>query len=260
MSNRKILFFDIDGTLLSEEENIIPNSTIEALAKVKQNGHLVFINTGRPKATVPQEIKDLNPDGYVCGCGTYIEYHQKELLHKTLTNKRCHEIINDLLVNKIAAVLEGKHQVSFINPINHQEVSKISDFYTNLNYNIIDIGDKMTFDKFTIFFNDESDIASFKKTITDFNYIVRGSYMGEIVPLGYSKATGIQCLLDFFKLNLDDAYVFGDSSNDKSMLDYVKYSIVMGNGQPELFNDAYFVTKKLDEDGIEFALNFLCLI
>lgn len=260
MSNRKILFFDIDGTLLSEEENIIPKSTIEALAKVKENGHLVFINTGRPKATVPQEIKDLNPDGYVCGCGSYIEYHGEELIHKTLTNKRCHEIINNLLVNKIAAVLEGKHQVSFINPINHQGVSKILDFYTNLNYNIIDIDDTMTFDKFTIFFNDESDIESFKRTITDFDYIVRSPYMGEIVPLGYSKATGIQCLLDYFKLNLDDAYVFGDSTNDKSMLDYVKYSVVMGNGQPELFEDVYFVTKNLEDDGIEFALKFFNLI
>ena len=73
--NNKIMFFDIDGTLLSEKTHSIPESTITALKKAKENGHLIFINTGRTFSLIDNCIKDLDPDGYVCGCGTYIRYH-----------------------------------------------------------------------------------------------------------------------------------------------------------------------------------------
>ena len=84
--------------------------------------------------------------------------------------------------------------------------------------------------------------------------------MEKIVPLGCSKATGIQFLLDYFGLDKDDAYVFGDSFNDEAMLRYVKHAIVMGNGEPELFKLAYYVTKDIEEDGIYHALQHLNLI
>lgn len=44
------------------------------------------------------------------------------------------------------------------------------------------------------------------------------------------------------------------------MLEYVKYAIVMGNGNPELFDLAYLVTKSIDDDGIEYAMKQLELI
>ena len=47
MANRKILFFDIDGTLLSHRTLQIPESAKRAIRKAKENGHLIFINTGR---------------------------------------------------------------------------------------------------------------------------------------------------------------------------------------------------------------------
>ena len=44
--------------------------------------------------------------------------------------------------------------------------------------------------------------------------------------------------------------LFGDSNNDIHMPERVTNSIVMGN-EPELFENATFVTKDIDEDGIE---------
>ena len=73
MKNRKILFFDIDGTLLSHRTLQIPESAKRAIRKAKEKGHLVFINTGRTISVVNKEIKELGFDGYICGCGSYIE-------------------------------------------------------------------------------------------------------------------------------------------------------------------------------------------
>ncbi len=119
----------------------------------------------------------------------------------------------------------------------------------------------LSFDKLAVWFDEHGDIETFKSEITkDFEYITRAEDFGEIVPLGCSKATGIQFLLDYFGLDKDDAYVFGDSFNDEAMLRYVKHAIVMGNGEPELFKLAYYVTKDIEEDGIYHALQHLNLI
>ena len=51
-TERKLIFFDIDGTIVTEARDgrIIPDSTRTALRKLQQNGHLCFINTGRALA------------------------------------------------------------------------------------------------------------------------------------------------------------------------------------------------------------------
>ena len=113
MKDRKLLFFDIDGTLLSEKTHTVPQSAKEALKKAKENGHLIFINTGRPISTINQEIHDLNPDGYICGCGTYITYHDQVIYHHQLSKERCKEIASLIKKYEIDAVLESKDHVYF---------------------------------------------------------------------------------------------------------------------------------------------------
>ena len=44
---RKALFFDIDGTLVSEITGVMPESAERAIARTRKAGNLVFINTGR---------------------------------------------------------------------------------------------------------------------------------------------------------------------------------------------------------------------
>ena len=71
--NRKLLFFDIDGTLLAGGiPGYIPDSAIEALKQAQANGHYIFINSGRTYGFMPEAIKEFPFDGYVCGCGTEV--------------------------------------------------------------------------------------------------------------------------------------------------------------------------------------------
>lgn len=44
---RKALFFDIDGTLLSDHKKELPESAARVIAQARRAGHLVFINSGR---------------------------------------------------------------------------------------------------------------------------------------------------------------------------------------------------------------------
>ena len=66
----KIIFFDIDGTLLTPYPWKVPDSTRQALKEARANGHLLFINSGRTYAMISSMIKEMDFDGYVCGCGS----------------------------------------------------------------------------------------------------------------------------------------------------------------------------------------------
>ena len=47
----KTVFFDIDGTIW-DDDMVIPESTLEAVAALKANGHLAFICTGRVREAI----------------------------------------------------------------------------------------------------------------------------------------------------------------------------------------------------------------
>ena len=82
--NRAALFFDIDGTVLSEITKEIPASTVDALKRAHDAGHFLFINTGRTYCSVPVELKKLPFDGYLCGCGIYFTFDEEIIFEKHL--------------------------------------------------------------------------------------------------------------------------------------------------------------------------------
>ena len=170
MKDRKLLFFDIDGTLLSEKTHTVPQSAKEALKKAKENGHLIFINTGRPISTIDQEIHNLNPDGYICGCGTYITYHDQVIYHHQLSKERCKEIAftiwfdHDIQafrdnISQDFDIIERSEEMWEIVPKNHSKATGIQtvadDFKSDLDHCYV-FGDS---------FNDESMLRYVKHSI-----------------------------------------------------------------------------------------------
>ena len=57
--DQKLLFFDIDGTLLTAYPWTIPDSTQQALKAARKNGHLLFINSGRTYTMLPDMIREI---------------------------------------------------------------------------------------------------------------------------------------------------------------------------------------------------------
>ena len=229
--SRKIAFFDIDGTLTSEIDGSVPADAADAIRRARNNGHLMFINTGRCMQNVEGRFRNVGFDGYVCGCGTNIYCTKDNTLQEIL----------------------------YINQ-NHSIVSGIRQYrsFANRNYDMSHDpeSEDFTCDKFVVWFQNLEDIPAFRR-VSDkyFECIDRGGDFREFVPLGFSKATGIQTVLDYYGLTLDDAYAMGDSNNDLSMLSYVKNSIAMGNSSPEsLFTKVSYVTSRSSEGGIRQAL------
>ena len=72
---QKVLFFDIDGTLIWSYGGIqeIPQGVQKELKRLKEQGHKLFICSGRPKAMLDQKWWDGTFDGYVLNNGGYVE-------------------------------------------------------------------------------------------------------------------------------------------------------------------------------------------
>ena len=259
MDKRKILFFDIDETLLSHKTFTIPESTKNALKKAKENGHLILINTGRTQSLIGDDIKELEFDGYICGCGTYIEVDNKVLYNNIVNEDKYNAILESLKKYELKAVLEG------VDAIYIDENSQDDFLLSNLrkqNYPIKSYDlDNMKFNKMFIRYDDNEYIDNFCDETKDiFDYIDHGKGTRELVPKGHSKGSGIDFLVDYLNIEKENTFAFGDSNNDISMLEHVENSIVMGNGNPDLFEKATFVTKNIDEDGIEYAMKHFNII
>ncbi len=106
----------------------------------------------------------------------------------------------------------------------------------------------------------KSDLKCFSRALgLDFEIIDRGSGFYECVPSQYSKATAIELVLKHYGIALEDAYVFGDSTNDLSMFEYAKNCILMGHHSVELEPYATFYTKNVEDDGVAYAMKKLGL-
>src|SRR5690625_363921 len=91
--DKKIIFFDIDGTLVNEEKQI-PTSTKESINQLQQAGAHVAIATGRP----PFMFKDIRDE---LGINTYVSFNGQYV------------------------VLDG--QVIYENPIQMEKIKQLHD-------------------------------------------------------------------------------------------------------------------------------------
>ena len=163
----------------------------------------------------------------------------------------------------IDAILEGKKGVYYDMNIYSEEVIRIKERHTEIGFykgQTFDDPD-IDFDKLVIWTNEYSNFEAFhKKFENDLEFIHRDENFYELVPLEFSKASGIKYLIDYLDIPHENTYAIGDSTNDLSMLEYVKNSIAMGNSHPLLFELVSFVTKDIEEDGIEYALEHYNII
>lgn len=104
----KIIFIDVDGTLVDYENNI-PASAVDAIRCARKNGHKVYISTGRSKAEVYDNIWDIGLDGMIGGNGSYVEDGGKVVMHQLITQDQCKHIVDWLHGRGLEFYLESNN-------------------------------------------------------------------------------------------------------------------------------------------------------
>ena len=81
---KKAVFFDIDRTIW-DWKNEIPESTVTAIRRLRANGHMAFLCSGRARGFIRHpDLLGIGFDGIVSGCGTMIEIQDEVVLYKQL--------------------------------------------------------------------------------------------------------------------------------------------------------------------------------
>ena len=262
---QKLLFFDIDGTLLTEGTGEIPESTRKAVKMAKEEGHLLFVNTGRTRTSLPQKVTSLDFHGYVCGCGTNIFLGDQELLLAKLSNKLCTQVAETVRKYRVPVFYEASDAIYFDHQIPDDDgwIKNAQKIFQLQGRDIEEViqGSEKVYDKLLIVLKPTRQNQELKEYLSRyFLCIDRGGNMYEVIQKDYSKATGIRFLCDYLGKNIEDCYVFGDSENDRSMLEAVPNSIAMGNSEKAIKECCSYVTKDIKEDGIYEAMRHFGLI
>lgn len=261
---KKYVFFDIDGTLWDFNQ-FIPESTKKALSMLRANGHAAYINSGRARSNIiEKELLDLGFEGIIAGCGTHIEKNGKVIFEKLMTNEQIDRALKVLYENHMPTVFEGPEYHYF----NVDDFEGTNDPYAEILKQRLgpiarrtsEIKEGSKINKFSSDICDDTDFEKVMDLLPDFDFINHNGIIIEAIPEGYSKATGIQELMNIENVGLDDIYVIGDSMNDMDMFRLAKHSICMGNGDDRIKAIAEYVTTDLHEDGIYNALMHYGLI
>ena len=258
---RKIIFFDIDGTLISGGSHKIPESAINAIKKARENGHVCIINTGRTKAMVGEELTgQVEFDGILMGCGTMIEYHGVELFHHTFPKELSERILEGLERHHIDALLEGV--TAIYNPgVQNLHTKTFYNYVVNLEtrYPLRPFSEAIgNYDKFFSYVDHRENMEHFAEEFSEeLDFIDRENGFYEVVPKGFSKAGGMEYLANWLNISMDHTVAIGDSNNDIPMFECSGTGIAMEKSSADILAMADHVTTDVQQDGIRNALQWL---
>lgn len=257
---KKIAFFDIDGTMVNVPGGMLhPSSeTKRVIQAFKEQGNYIVVATARTK--IPESVRDIEFDGYICSDGHYIEF-QKEVLVNNLFSKE--EITNQLKIYEEhnGSCKIGGYHGDWISTHTCPNMKEHNRLYTGTNdlrsiALVQDCMDDVLANSVTAVFGSSEDLYAAKEKLPE-NWAITAYDSGDIrmdVHLeGFSKGTACEYLYKHLNIHKDDSYAFGDGDNDIEMLQLVGNGIAMGNAAKHIQEVANDITDTVDNEGIAKA-------
>ena len=262
----RLLFFDIDGTLFDDSHRLPPSVT-PALKKARENGCLLFINTGRTLCNMDARLRDIPLDGWVMGCGARVIFRGTTRKAVEYPPEDSLKIRKTVLSYGIPAVFECDTGMYF-DPAGASwpDIEHFRAFSDRMGLTRLVSEEDREFRavKMFAFSPEKARIQEMLACLAAEGYpyeaIDRGNSGWEVVPAGCSKAGGIDLICRAAGASLESCYAFGDSNNDRAMLEHVPHSVAMGNAPEELKRVCRYVAERPERDGIAGALEMLGLI
>lgn len=275
----KIIFIDVDGTLVDYEANL-PDSAVEAIRKARNNGHKVYISTGRSKAEVYKNLWDIGLDGMIGGNGSYVEADGKVIMHQMITLEQCKRIVDWLHDKKLEFYLESNTGLYASERFEQKADATIKEYAKRKGdtqseqVTVRKIFPEMIFggelyrddlNKVSYVLDTYQDFLDAKEVFTDLQNGTWGgkgeeALFGDIGVKDITKAKAIEHLLKYLNADRKDTIAFGDAAVDIPMLEYCEIGVAMGSGGKEIKEMADFVTDDVEKDGLYKAFAKLKLI
>ncbi len=248
----KAVFFDVDGTLISHKNNVVPESTRIALNLLEKRGIKRIISTGRHMIELEElPVNNIEFDAYITLNGQLCLDSQRNIILENPIDGFEKECLIKLFKEKTIPIMLVEKDSMYINYIDRQveiaqqaistPVPEVKEYTGNEIYQVIAFIEA-----------GEEDLLCQKLTnckITRWN-----DYAVDIIAATGGKTAGVKAYLKANNLEKEETMAFGDGDNDIEMLKYVQIGVAMGNAGCEVKVNADYITDSVDNDGIMKAL------
>ncbi len=272
MNNYKIVFLDIEKTLIGSNRNISIEN-IMAIKKITTKNILTVLTSSRAIDTIIPIAKQINALPYVIANGGAIVkdiIKNNSIFYKTIEKNDLIAILKQATSNSTYIVLDNEEN-HLIENVKYGLIPGKKDGYCLVNSFSKYLKQNDNISACHIIGNSLEFLQSLKNNLINFNvyleirnyYIsneIAANYPGNhyilsIYPANISKKEGIDSLLKYLNINKEEAIAIGDSLNDLDMFDAVGYKVAMENGEQILKAKADFITLDTDHSGVAHALN-----
>lgn len=245
----KIVFFDIDGTLIDMQTKRITPATLDTLRRLRAGGVKICLATGRSPVTLP-EIPGIAFDAYITFNGSLCYTETDTIFSQPIAPGDVRTLVRnaDALGRPVAVATRYKLAANGAD-------EDLRDYFAIANEVPPIVQD---FDALCETQQIYQLMLGCRKK--DYPAVLQGAHGAKIaawwdravdvIPAGGGKGIGIQKTLAYFGLTAAQAAAFGDGNNDCEMLDAVGMGVAMGNASPELKARADAVCGDVAQDGI----------
>ena len=260
--NCKLIVSDFDGTLIDDNQRVLPQVR-EEINKYVENGGIFAVCTGRMLRSILPQVRDLGLKGLViANQGSIIaEIESGKLIKRsgmqyTEIAEICNNIEelgqnvnvyadNDLYsdIPKDNEYLQTYERIIGVETIFVQ--GKMSDFITE---------NKIFAQKVSVLIAPEEREKLFeelkRRLGTRFDVTCSASVLVEVSPLTDNKGEALKFLAKKYGIPLELTVAAGDNLNDLSMVEVAGVGVAVGNAAPKLKEAAKFVSVTNNEGAI----------
>ena len=251
--NKKLLFTDLDGTLLSTDKTVSAGN-LSAINEMVLRGHKFVIATGRPlmSALMISQACGLDRDGF------YISSYNGGLIYDCGSGKDI--FVSGMKKEDAKYILDRAHEEG-IHAHTYDRTHVVSEYDTpELNRYIKGIKmPKMVVDDITAYLTEDpikaiviSDegrerLNRFRHSLDGFcegrySYTFSNPIFLEYSNINASKGLSLKFLAELFDIPMENTIACGDEENDLSMIEAAGIGAVMENGTGFMKERADYVT------------------
>ena len=276
---RKLIFLDIDGTILPPGQRP-SHVTVEAICAARSNGHKVFVSTGRVETGVTDHVQAIGFDGGIYSAGGRAVVNGVEILNRPMPIELVQQVIDIMERCNSAYMLEAVDGIYIVKDgalscVDMEEFDASREFRRILEERRLSQKPKWAAELrmhpvYKIDFLTESKAQAdlLGEQLGRAAKVVRFDVLASDIPLTFgevsdwsiNKGMALECVCRYLGAEPADCIAFGDSMNDAEILQAAGIGVAMANSEAGVKEIADQVCERCEENGVAKALARMGLI